>query len=205
MIEHDVKKAIMYVHGKGGSYLEAEQYRENCKGFDIIGVDYEIDYPWIVENKIKTAYSDIANEYDVIYVIANSIGAYFSMHSLQKCKIEKAMFISPILDMEKLILTMMDWANVTEQQLHERGEIPTSFGETLSWQYLCFVREHPIAWNIPTDILYAGQDNLTPREIVDEFVNIHNAKLSVMENGEHWFHTDEQISFLNSWMKEAIR
>ena len=200
-----MKKGILYIHGKGGSYLEAEQYRKNCTGFEIIGVDYDIDYPWIVENKIKAAYNDIVDKYDSVYVIANSIGAYFTMHSLQNCKLEKAFFISPILDMEKLILNMMCWANVTEQELCEKGEIPTSFGETLSWKYLCFVRENPITWDIPTDILYAGQDNLTSRETVDEFVNSHNAGLTVMENGEHWFHTEEQIAFLDCWMKEVVK
>ena len=38
-----MKKAILYIHGKGGSHLEAEQYRKNCFGFDIFGVDYK-DY-----------------------------------------------------------------------------------------------------------------------------------------------------------------
>lgn len=200
-----MNKAVLYIHGKGGSYMEAAQYRENCRGADIIGVDYEVDYPWAVEDKIMEAYTDIAKKYDLVYVLANSIGAYFAMHVLQDCKIEKALFISPILDMEKLIFTMMSWANVTEQELCEKSEIPTSFGETLSWEYLCFVREHPIVWNIPTKILYAGQDALTSRETVDKFIDSHNAELTVMENGEHWFHTEEQISFLNGWMAEAIK
>lgn len=200
-----MNKAVLYIHGKGGSYMEAAQYRESCRGADIIGVDYEVDYPWAVEDKIMEAYTDIAKKYDLVYVLANSIGAYFAMHVLQDCKIEKALFISPILDMEKLIFTMMSWANVTEQELCEKSEIPTSFGETLSWEYLCFVREHPIVWNIPTKILYAGQDALTSRETVDKFIDSHNAELTVMENGEHWFHTEEQISFLNGWMAEAIK
>ena len=200
-----MNKAILYIHGKGGSYIEAEQYGKNCRGFDIIGVDYEVDYPWVVENKIIAVYTDIAKEYDSVYVLANSIGAYFAMHVLQNSKIERALFISPILDMEKLILTMMSWTNVTEQELYEKKEIPTSFGETLSWKYLCFVREHPITWNIPTKILYAGQDDLTSREIVDNFIRSHNAELTVMENGEHWFHTEEQIAFLDNWMSEAIK
>lgn len=200
-----MNKAILYIHGKGGSYIEAEQYGKNCRGFDIIGVDYEVDYPWVVENKIIAAYTDIAKEYDSVYVLANSIGAYFAMHVLQNSKIERALFISPILDMEKLILTMMSWTNVTEQELYEKKEIPTSFGETLSWKYLCYVREHPITWNIPTKILYAGQDDLTSREIVDNFIRSHNAELTVMENGEHWFHTEEQIAFLDNWMSEAIK
>jgi hypothetical protein len=32
-----LKKAIIYIHGKGGSYLEAEQYKKNCVGFDMLG------------------------------------------------------------------------------------------------------------------------------------------------------------------------
>ena len=35
-------------------------------------------------------------------------------------------------------------------------------------------------------------------------VCIHNTHLTVMENGEHWFHTDEQLAFLDVWMKKAI-
>jgi len=34
---------------------------------------------------------------------------------------------------------MMIWANVTEQDLYKEKEIETSFGETLSWEYLCYV------------------------------------------------------------------
>ena len=47
--------------------------------------------------------------------------------------------ISPVVDMEKLILALMQQAGVTEEQLRAAGEIPTDFGETLSWPYLCWV------------------------------------------------------------------
>lgn len=199
-----LKKAILYIHGKGGSYLEAEQYKKNCSDCDIIGIDYNGDFPWIVQNQMKAVYDEIHKKYDHILIIANSIGAYFAMHTLQNCQIEKALFISPILDMEKLILDMMRWANVLEKDLCEKGEIPTDFGETLSWKYLCYVRENPIEWNIPTEILYAGKDNLTSRETVERFVECHSANLTIMESGEHWFHTDEQIAFLDKWMQKAI-
>lgn len=199
-----MKKVILYIHGKGGSYLEAEQYKKNCIGFDIIGIDFNEYLPWIVQNQIRSVYNEAREKYDYIYVIANSIGAYFAMHTLAACDIEKALFISPVLDMERLILDMMCMANVTEKDLCEKGEISTDFGETLSWNYLCFVRENPITWNIPTEILYAGRDKLVSRQTVNEFVSNHNAHLIVMENGEHWFHTDEQLAFLDAWMKEAI-
>lgn len=32
----------------------------------------------------------------------------------------------------------------------------------------------------------------------------HNANLTVMENGEHWFHTEEQVTFLDKWIKNVI-
>lgn len=199
-----IKKAILYIHGKGGNYKEAETYRKNCIGFDMIGVDYSDDFPWIVQKQIKSSYDKASKKYDCIYLIANSIGAYFSMDTLQRYEIEKALFLSPILDMEQLILDMMSWANVSEKELCEKGEIPTDFGETLSWKYLCYVRENPIMWMTPTSILYAEKDHLTSRQTVNKFIDHHNATLTVMKNGEHWFHTDEQIVFLDSWMKQEL-
>ena len=119
-------------------------------------------------------------------------------------KISKALFISPIVNMEKLICDMMTWANVTEEQLKSKGEIPTDFGETLSWTYLRYVRQNPLLWNIPTKILYAGKDNLTSLDTVTEFARSHNAPLTVMKDGEHWFHTKEQLEFLADWIKSSI-
>ena len=199
-----MKKTIIYIHGKGGSSFEINQYKESCLGFDMVGIDYNEYLPWIVEKQIKLVYEKVEKTYDEIYILANSIGAYFAMHSLQKVNIKKALFISPILDMEQLILNMMNWANVSEETLCEKKEISTDFGEILSWKYLCFVRENPIVWNIPTEILYGEKDNLTSRETVDKFIKNHNAHLTVMENGEHWFHTEKQLIFLNNWLKQSL-
>ena len=199
-----MKKTIIYIHGKGGSSFEINQYKESCLGFDMIGIDYNEYLPWIVEKQIKLVYEKVEKTYDEIYILANSIGAYFTMYTLQNNNIKKALFISPILDMEQLILNMMNWANVSEETLCEKKEISTDFGETLSWKYLCFVRENPIIWNIPTEILYAEKDNLTSHETVDKFIKNHNARLTVMENGKHWFHTEEQLIFLNNWLKNSL-
>ena len=198
-------KAVLYIHGKGGSHLEVEQYRKNCPDYDMIGVAYDEYLPWIVQHQIQEAYNKAQQKYDSIYIIANSIGAYFAMLALQDFPIEKALFISPVVDMEQLILDMMGWAGVSETELKEKEEIPTDFEETLSWKYLCYVREHPIFWNVPTSILYASNDNLVSRKTIDAFIHTHQADLTVMENGEHWFHTEEQLAFLNTWMKQAIR
>ncbi len=199
-----MKKAILYVHGKGGNAQEGESYRRNCPGFPIYGVDYREYLPWIAGEDILADYEKLRQEYDAIYLVANSIGAFFAMLALQECKLEKALLISPILNMERLITDMMGWANVTEEELRIQGEIGTNFGETLSWEYLQYVRRNPIHWDVPTEILYAGQDNLTSRQTVEEFVSAHNAGLTVMEAGEHWFHTQEQLDFLNAWIQKVI-
>ncbi len=74
-------------------------------------------------------------------------------------------YLSPtILNMERMITDMMGWANVTEEELQAKGEIETNFGEVISWEYLQYVRRNPILWDVPTEILYAGQDNLTSRQ-----------------------------------------
>ena len=98
-------------------------------------------------------------------------------------------------------MDMMMWANVTEEELRIKKEISTEFGETLSWEYLCYVREHPIVWNVPTCILYGEKDNLTSIETISEFAERIGASLTVMKDGEHWFHTEEQMEFLDDWIR----
>ena len=109
-----------------------------------------------------------------------------------------------LLDMQRIIFDMMQWAKVTENELCKKGEIATEFGENLSWEYLDFVRRNPIKWDIPTEILYADKDNLTSRMTVDNFVANHRANLTVMKDAEHWFHTEMQIAYLNEWMRKLF-
>lgn len=47
-------------------------------------------------------------------------------------------------------------------------------------------------------MLYGSKDNLTEHDVVDKFVKRFNCNLTVMENGEHWFYTGEQLAVLNS-------
>ena len=134
-------------------------------------------------------------------LIANSIGAFFSLSSLSQEQVDEAYLISPVGDMERLIGNMMQWAGVTEQELAEKQEIPTQFGETLSMQYLRYVREHPIVWQVPTRILYGEHDNLTSMQTICAFAGKTGAALTVMPGGEHWFHTEAQMQFLDRWLQ----
>ena len=196
-----MKNTVIYIHGKGGSAAESEHYTSLFPDYDVIGLDYKTFTPWETGKEIHAAVEKQKTEYDSVILIANSIGAFFSMNAEIDSLIEKAYFISPIVDMEKLITDMMAWANVTEDELKQQGVIRTELGENLSWDYLCYVRDHPIRWNCPTAILYGSRDNMTSYDTIKSFAEKHHADLTVMENGEHWFHTEEQMKFLDNWIK----
>lgn len=195
-----MKDAVLYIHGKGGSAAECEHYKPLFPDCEVFGLEYQTFTPWETGAEIRAAAEELKAEYESIVLIANSIGVYFSMCAGIGHLISKAYFISPIVNMEKLITDMMQWANVKEAELRSKGVIHTAFGEDLSWQYLCYVREHPIDWKVPTSILYGSYDNLTSFETISDFAKKHGATLTVMESGEHWFHTEEQMRFLDDWI-----
>jgi len=194
---------VLYVHGKGGSAAEAEHFRPLFPGCDVAGLDYQTDTPWETGEEIRAAVEGLTEEHRQIVLIANSIGAYFCMHAGIGERVRKAYFISPIVDMEKLIRDRMTSAGVSMKQLEEQRVIRTGSGEDLSWEYLCWVRAHPIRWPVPTGILYGGRDQLTSYDTIAAFAREHGALLTVMEHGGHWFHTEEQMRFLDEWIRRS--
>lgn len=198
-----MEKTILYIHGKGGNAEEALHYRPLFDGCEVIGLDYASRTPWEAKEEFPKLFDALCRNAQPVEIIAGSIGAFFAMHAFSDRRIAKAYFISPIVDMETLIRDMMLWANVTEEELRVQKQIPTSFGETLSWEYLCYVRAHPIEWRVPTHILYGEKDHLTSFENMSRFANRINATLTVMRDGEHWFHTKEQMEYLDGWISRC--
>ncbi|MBQ9402155.1 MAG: alpha/beta hydrolase [Clostridia bacterium] len=197
--------AVLYIHGKDGSPGESEHYRPLFPGHAVLGLDYRTFTPWETGPEIRSAAEELKGRYENVILIANSAGAFFSMHGDLDGLLQRAYFISPVVDMEKLIGDMMTWAQVSEEELRAKGVISTGFGEDLSWDYLSYVRSHPIRWNVPTHILYGRGDPLTSFETIRAFAKEHSASLTVMENGEHWFHTEEQMRFLDDWIRDSLR
>ena len=205
------RRVYLYVHGKNGSAAEAARFaRTACPaGWQVLAIDLpehgarknspEQLLPWVAVPEIEAVYARMKPVWAHIRLYGVSIGAWLAMQALQADVPEKTLLVSPVVDMENLIGNMMRWANVTEQELAEKKEIATDFGETLSWRYLCYVRAHPISWNVPTQILYGEHDNLTSMETVSAFAKRHHAKLTVMPGGEHWFHTETQLAALQGW------
>lgn len=203
-------RGYFFLHGQMGCKEEAEPFaRIVCpKGYQVLSLDLpghgerqgrgEELTPWAAAADIQEALRWTADRWQRYALRATSIGAYFAALALDAPA--RALLLSPVLDMEALILTMMGWAGVTEAQLREQGEIATDFGQVLSWQYLCWVREHPVhPWTCPTHILYGSEDTMIPRQTVEAYARRQGARLTVVEGGEHWFHTPERLAALRAW------
>ncbi len=214
----ETEGVFLFVHGKNGCKEEAEDFANAAfpYGWQVLGIDLPEHgernaekgtlKPWLVIPQLQSVLRYIKQRWQKTALRANSIGAWFCMLSFGEEAFEKCLFVSPILDMERLIEDMMRLSGVSEAQLKEKGEIETAFGETLSWRYLEFARRHPLTrWESPTALLYAGRDTLTARETAKTFANRFHCRLFIMENGEHWFHTPEQLEVLCRWTDAQLR
>lgn len=119
-----MKHLIIYVHGKGGNADEAEHYKSLFPESDVIGFDYKSQNPWEAKKEFPAFFDLHAKNHSSVILIANSLGAFFSISSL---------------------------------------------------------------------------------ETISNFASKTGAKLTVMKNGEHWFHTKEQMDFLDEWIKSSCR
>ena len=211
------ENVLLFLHGKCGCKEEAEAFSEIAcpMGYQVLAVDLPMHGerkaekdgfdPWHAVPELQSVFDYAAARWKTLGLRANSIGCYFSMLAFANKELSCCLFVSPILDMEALICGMMAYANVTEAELEEKKEIETPFGETLSWEYLRYARSHRIThWDAKTAILYAGQDGLTARSTAEAFSEKFHCRLNVMEDGEHWFHTEEQLSVLKNWEKASL-
>ena len=134
------------------------------------------------------------------------MGAYFSLLAYKDEDIKRCVFLSPVVNMKSIIDNMMLWSDTTEEELKEKQEVKTDFGQILYWDYYKYVKDNPITnWNKKTYILYGDKDNMQDRTIIERFVKDFNCNLTIMENGEHYFHTDEQLNYYNNWLDKIIK
>ena len=207
----------LFVHGKMSQKEEAEGFAELAtrQGFQVISFDLpehgerrDTPYPCTVQNGVTDLQHILKyteKHWIHLNLFACSIGAYFSLLAYNDVRFTTCLFLSPLLDMERLITNMMGWFGVTEEQLQEKKNIPTPGGETLSWDYYDYVRNHPIhTWNAPTHILYGEKDHLTERGVLDEFVKKFHACVEIVQGGEHYFHTEEHLCRVNEWLRSKI-
>ena len=140
-----------------------------------------------------------------ISLFACSMGAYFSLQAYKEEPLKQCLFLSPVVDMERIIRNLMTWFDINESKLKTEIEITTPIGHTLYWDYYCYVKKHPInEWNTPTSILYGSSDDVCEFDTISEFTKRFECDLNIMENGEHYFHTTEQLEFFTQWIKKQF-
>ena len=140
---------------------------------------------------------------DEIALFGCSIGAYFGMMAYRDEPLRQALFLSPVVDMKRIIENMMKWFDVSTERLRQEKEIATPV-KTLYWDYYEYVLEHPVEWNAPTALLYGRGDNLCEFDVVSAFAERAHAEMTVFEEGEHYFHTEKQLAFFRRWLREHI-
>jgi uncharacterized protein len=185
------------------------------KGYQVLSFDLPEhgdrkgeDYACKVQNCIRdlTAIMGFAKAVSSnISVFACSMGAYFNLLAFKDLPLKQCLFLSPILNMERIINNMMARCNVIEDRLKAEKAIITPTGSTFYWDYYCYVKSHPIdTWNKPTAILYGSDDNTCEFDVVSDFVQRYHCKLDILEHGEHYFHTDEHLHFYRLWLRDNI-
>lgn len=156
-------------------------------------------------NDLKLIMEYAKANYEEINLWACSMGAYFSLLAYKNENIEQCIFLSPVVNMKVIIDNMMLWSNTTENELREKQKIKTDFGQTLYWDYYLYVKENPITnWNKKTYILYGNEDNMQDENIIKNFSENFSCKLSILEDGEHYFHTEKQLDYYKNWLSKTL-
>lgn len=174
------------MHGLHGQKEDALAFAEVAvpKGFQVLGIDLPMERkPWEVLPFLNEVCDYLYLNWKTVSIRANSIGSWFSLLAFQGKEVEKALFVSPLLDMKKFI---------EEQPSREED-------------YYKWVINNPITcWNAPTYILRPEVDLVVGETIGRDFISQHKCKLTIMKDGEHWFHTLEQLAFLKSWEASVL-
>lgn len=145
------------------------------------------------------------SQYSSISLMANSIGAYFSLLAYKDEDIKQCLFLSPVVDMKRLIENMMTWFRISPEQLLREQIIKTPIGQTLYWDYYEYVLQNPIEkWNIPTAMLCGEKDELCESEYTLSFAKRFGCKLDISKDSAHYFHTDKDLEAYRSWIKAYL-
>ena len=179
-------KVFLYVHGLHGRKEEALVFAEVAvpKGYQVLGIDLPVACkPWEVVPLLNEVRDYLYENWQSVSVRANSIGSWFTLLAFQSKKVEQALFVSPILDMKRFIELM-----------------PQREDDYYEW-----VVNNPItSWNTPTYILRPETDLVVSEEVGHDFISQHQCQVTIMPDGEHWFHTPEQLAFLKAGEEKTI-
>lgn len=214
------EKLLIEVHGnlsnKEDTVISMMAQVAEDKGYQILSFDLprhgertNEDYACIPQNCV----TDLIAVYQYgrslasdISLFACSIGAYFSLLAFHDLDIKQSLLLSPIVNMERIIENMMESFQVSEERLKVEKLIQLPIGQILDWDYYCYVKKNPICfeWKIPTAILFGSDDNMSEWKEISSFADKIQAAVQVLEHGEHYFHTREQLQEFDNWINDQL-
>ncbi len=213
------KKLFIAVHGnlshKEDTVIELLANEVIGKGYQVLSFDLPEhgdrkgeDIPCKVQHCVQDLIEIgkyAQQNWSEVSLFACSMGAYFSLLAYRDISLKTALFLSPVVDMERIIRNMMMWFQVTPEQLEREGTIDTPVGQKLYWDYFWYVLEHQVnRWEVQTHILYGAKDNLVEFDTINEFTEKFPCTLEIMDDGEHYFHTDMQLERYIMWLSTHI-
>ncbi len=141
-----------------------------------------------------------------VYIFGCSIGAYFSLLAFRDLEIKRTMFLSPVVNMENLIKSLMNYCGVSEQRLSQERRIELPDGAVLDWDYYTFVRNNPVRppWPGALSILYGSYDNLITLKEITEFGAKFKAKVEILDKGKHFFNSENELKTFDLWAEKNL-
>ncbi|MPM13428.1 IS1595 family transposase ISBth19 [bioreactor metagenome] len=165
---------------------------------------YELS-PWNCISDLTAVFEFVRSLTSDISLFACSMRAYFSLLAYRNFDINQSLFLSPVVNMKRIIQNMMAGFQVSEERLKKERQIPLPIGQTLDWDYYNYVRESPVSdWNVPTAILWGSDDNVTEWSEISVFSAKNEISVKVLDHGEHYFHTEEQLRVFDAWADENL-
>jgi uncharacterized protein len=214
------KRLLIEVHGnysgKEDTVIEMMARTAVSEGYQALSFDLPMhgerqddNYECNPENcvsDLKVVYDYAGTISSEISLFACSIGAYFSLLAYHDLDLEQSLFLSPIVNMERLIDNMMKNYGISEDRLNNEGRIQLPDSHVLDYDYYRYVKDNPVSfdWKSPTSILYGSKDDLSEWKEISKFSSRYKAPVTVLEGGDHFFHTDEQLQAFDSWAKKTL-
>ena len=195
-------KAYIYVHGKYGSSEEAPFYKDYLEE-EVIGFSYlDDESPYLIKERLRSLFDELKKSYDEVNVIANSIGCYYAYVSLYDKEVNKTMFISPFVHLEKYIDMVMTKFNISLSKLEEEKHIVLECYEPLDYIFYKFVKENKVKYQKKINVIYGLEDNLVSYDNIDSFTKENDVILTTVEKGKHFFKDDFEIKALKEWLRK---
>lgn len=212
-------KLLIEVHGnfsdKEDAVISMMAERAVQKGYQALSFDLPMHgeranegyacNPWNCISDLTAVFDYAKSLASEISLFACSLGAYFSLLAYHNFNIRQSLFLSPVVNMERIIQNMMKGFQVSEERLKKERQILLPIGQTLDWDYYSSVRDNPVRdWNVPTSILYGSDDDVTEWDEITAFADKYKVSVQVLEHGEHYFRTEKQLQVFDAWADKNL-